>query len=108
MVANIDGNYYALTDRCGHGNALLSMGNICENIVTCPLHTAQFDVTTPGKKVREPSLPTGLKVDNLPNDWKRYLVGAYKVISCIKTYDQEKYDVKIDGDKVKVILPVCG
>ena len=83
------------------------MGNICENIVTCHLHTAQFDVTT-GKKVREPSLPTGLKVDNLPIDWKRYLVEAYKVISCIKTYDQEKYDVKIDGDKVKVILPVCG
>jgi 3-phenylpropionate/trans-cinnamate dioxygenase ferredoxin subunit len=51
MVANIDGNYYAHTDRCGHTNALLSMGNICENIVTCPLHTAQFDVTTPGKKV---------------------------------------------------------
>ena len=51
MVAIIDGNYYALTDRCGHSNALLSMGNICENIVTCPLHTAQFDVTT-GKKVR--------------------------------------------------------
>jgi hypothetical protein len=25
-----------------------------------------------------------------------------------QTYDQEKYDVKIDGDKVKVILPVCG
>jgi nitrite reductase/ring-hydroxylating ferredoxin subunit len=43
----------------------------CENI-TCPLHTAHFDVTT-GKKVREPSLPTGLKVDNLPNDWKKYL-----------------------------------
>ena len=78
MIANIDGNYCALTYRCGHSNALLSMGNICENIVTCHLHTAQFDVTT-GKKVREPSLPTGLKVDNLPIDWKRYLVEAYKV-----------------------------
>jgi nitrite reductase/ring-hydroxylating ferredoxin subunit len=27
MIANLDGKFYALNDRCGHMNALLSMGN---------------------------------------------------------------------------------
>ena len=28
LIANIDGKFYALNDRCGHMNALLSMGNL--------------------------------------------------------------------------------
>ena len=34
MLANVNGKFYALDDRCGHMNALLSMGNITGNIVT--------------------------------------------------------------------------
>lgn len=49
IVANIDDKYYAVNDRCGHSSARLSMGTIKGAIVTCPLHAAQFDVTT-GKK----------------------------------------------------------
>ena len=26
LIANVDGRFYALDDRCGHMNALLSMG----------------------------------------------------------------------------------
>jgi nitrite reductase/ring-hydroxylating ferredoxin subunit len=37
-------------DRCGHMNALLSMGNLTGNIVTCPFHGAKFDVSS-GKKL---------------------------------------------------------
>ena len=50
MIANIDGKFYALNDRCSHMNASLSMGNVKDNIVTCPFHGARFDVTS-GKKV---------------------------------------------------------
>jgi nitrite reductase/ring-hydroxylating ferredoxin subunit len=28
MIANVNGKFYALDDRCGHMNALLSMGNL--------------------------------------------------------------------------------
>jgi nitrite reductase/ring-hydroxylating ferredoxin subunit len=35
LIANIDGKFYAINDRCGHMNALLSMGNLAENVVTC-------------------------------------------------------------------------
>jgi len=51
LIANVDGQFYALDDRCGHMNALLSMGTLNGKIVTCPFHYAQFDVTT-GQKVR--------------------------------------------------------
>jgi nitrite reductase/ring-hydroxylating ferredoxin subunit len=49
LIANIDGNYYAISDRCGHSNAPLSRGNLEGNVVTYPLHGAQFDVIT-GRK----------------------------------------------------------
>jgi nitrite reductase/ring-hydroxylating ferredoxin subunit len=50
MIANLDGKFYALNDRCGHMNALLSMGNVKDNTVTCPFHGARFDVTS-GRKL---------------------------------------------------------
>ena len=31
----VDGKFYAINDGCGHMNALLSMGNLAENVVTC-------------------------------------------------------------------------
>jgi len=38
LTANVDGRFYALDDRCGHMNALLSMGTLRGKIVTCPFH----------------------------------------------------------------------
>ena len=49
MLANLDGKFYALSERCSHTNARLSLGTINGKVVTCPLHGARFDITT-GKK----------------------------------------------------------
>ena len=46
MIANLDGKFYALNNRCSHTNAPLSIGNIQDSIVTCPMHEARFDITT--------------------------------------------------------------
>ena len=54
-IANVNGKFYAIDDRCGHMNARLSLGGLRGNIVTCPQHGAQFDVTT-GRKQAEPRL----------------------------------------------------
>lgn len=51
LIANVDGKFYAMNDRCGHINAMLSMGVLKGKIVVCPFHFAEFDVTT-GKKIR--------------------------------------------------------
>ena len=53
MLANVDGEFYALRDMCGHRNAPLSRGKLDGCIVECPLHFAQFDVRS-GKLIDGP------------------------------------------------------
>ena len=53
LLANVDGSFYALQDRCGHKWAPLSRGRLDGHIVECPLHFAQYDVRT-GKLIDGP------------------------------------------------------
>ena len=72
VVSNVGGKYYAMDDRCGHMNALLSMGNLSnDNLVTCPFHGARFDVTN-GKKVKEPVLTPSQEIEPLPKTWQKF------------------------------------
>ena len=102
MIANLDGKFYALNDRCSHTNAPLSMGNIQGNIVTCPMHGARFDVTT-GRKVSDPKFPS-FETDSLPVNLQKYMEYAGRLLSQIKTYDQETYKVKVEGKSIKLRL----
>lgn len=43
---HVDGEYYALDGICPHAGGPLGKGNLNGNIVTCPWHGWQFDVTT--------------------------------------------------------------
>lgn len=40
------GKIYAVSRKCGHLNAKLDKGTLNGYILTCPLHFAQFDITT--------------------------------------------------------------
>lgn len=55
LIANVNGNYYAIGNRCTHAGGDLSKGSLEGNIVTCPKHGAKFDVTT-GKLVSGPKI----------------------------------------------------
>ncbi|MGD0451104.1 MAG: non-heme iron oxygenase ferredoxin subunit [Candidatus Bathyarchaeia archaeon] len=46
LIANVEGRFYAVGDRCPHLNATLSEGTLNKTIVTCPRHLSTFDVTT--------------------------------------------------------------
>ncbi|MFH1417563.1 MAG: non-heme iron oxygenase ferredoxin subunit [Planctomycetota bacterium] len=46
VLFNIDGKYYAIDDACPHNDASLAEGDLEGNVITCPWHAAQFDVTT--------------------------------------------------------------
>jgi nitrite reductase/ring-hydroxylating ferredoxin subunit len=102
MIANLDGKFYALNDRCSHTNAPLSMGNIQGTIITCPMHGARFDITT-GKKVSDPKFPS-FETDSLPVNLQKYMEYAGRLLSQIKTYDQETYEVKVEGNSIKLKL----
>jgi nitrite reductase/ring-hydroxylating ferredoxin subunit len=65
LIANVEGKFYAVGDRCPHLNAKLSEGTLNNTIVTCPRHLSTFDVTT-GRVISgtRSSLPTyDVKVD---------------------------------------------
>jgi nitrite reductase/ring-hydroxylating ferredoxin subunit len=104
VVSNVNGKYYAMDDRCGHMNALLSMGNLSnDNLVTCPMHGARFDVTN-GRKVKEPVLTPSQEMEPLPKTWQKYLEYAGQIMSHVKTYDQKVYDTQVEGDSIRVRL----
>jgi nitrite reductase/ring-hydroxylating ferredoxin subunit len=100
-IANLDGKIYAFADRCGHMNARLSRGNINQNVVTCPFHAAKFDITS-GKKIGEPILEIPAGMEPLPPSWQKYMETVGQEMSFIKTYDQETYDVRVEGDSIKI------
>jgi 3-phenylpropionate/trans-cinnamate dioxygenase ferredoxin subunit len=79
LIANVNGNYYAIANRCTHKNGDLSKGSLEGNIVTCPVHGARFDVTS-GKAVAGPKL----------------------AFFRAKTNDELSYQVKIEGTDVIV------
>src|SRR5215216_6402213 len=101
VVSNVNGKYYAMNDRCGHMNALLSMGNLSDDIVTCPFHGAKFDVTN-GKKVEEPTLTPSQEMEPLPKTWQRFFENVGQLMAHIKTYDQKTYKTLVEGDSVKI------
>lgn len=50
LIANVAGSFYCLANKCPHMGGSLGEGVLKGNIVQCPRHGAQFDVTT-GKNV---------------------------------------------------------
>lgn len=45
-VWNVDGEFYATSDVCSHEETPLTAGDLWDTVIECPLHGAQFDVTT--------------------------------------------------------------
>jgi len=107
-IANVGGTFYAIGDRCGHENARLSRGSLTDTIVTCPMHSSQFDVTT-GKLMSGPVLELGgLKemFTGCPEKVKKAVAQMFEGIAeeqrLIKTNDQPVYQVKVDGSDLLV------
>ena len=53
-LANVDGQYYAVTDECTHSRCPLSDGEMEGELLKCPCHGSQFDVRT-GEVVSPPA-----------------------------------------------------
>jgi 3-phenylpropionate/trans-cinnamate dioxygenase ferredoxin subunit len=46
LLANVNGSYYAIANKCTHLGGSLVKGVLDGNVVTCPRHGSQFDVKT--------------------------------------------------------------
>ena len=53
-LAKVDGRVFAFTDNCTHISGPLNEGELDGEVLTCPWHGAQFNVTT-GKVLRGPA-----------------------------------------------------
>ena len=61
------------------------------------MHGARFDITT-GKKVSDPIMPS-LEINTLPSNLQKYMQYAGQFMFRIKTYDQKKYEVKVEDNR---------
>lgn len=82
LLANVDGSYYAIANKCTHLGGSLGKGVLEGGIVTCPRHGSRFDVRT-GQAVR------GAKIGFLK----------------MNVRDEETYGVKVEGTDIMVGIP---
>ena len=54
LLANVDGEYYAIGNKCTHRGCKLSAGVLDGEIIRCPCHRSRFNVTT-GEVVHGPA-----------------------------------------------------
>lgn len=77
LIANVNGNYFAIGNRCTHARGDLSKGTLDGNMITCPKHGSKFDVTT-GKAV----------------------IGPKILFRRINTEDEPSFEIKVDGKDI--------
>ena len=64
VIANFDGNFFAVDDTCTHAGASLSEGKIENSTIMCDWHGAQFDCKN-GKLIKFPGKINDLEVYNV-------------------------------------------
>jgi nitrite reductase/ring-hydroxylating ferredoxin subunit len=79
LLANVDGTFHAMQQKCPHLGANLCRGKLRGKTVTCPLHAATFDLTN-GQVVEV----------------------AHLLFLKFKTKQATIFPVKVDGDTVLV------
>ena len=81
LLANVDGAFYALDNKCPHMGGSLVNGELEGGTLTCPRHGAKFDVRT-GKSVGNAKL----------------------AFISVKVGDATTFPVKVEGNDIFVDL----
>lgn len=82
LLANVEGAFHAIDNKCSHLGGSLAKGDLRGGIVTCPRHGAQFDVRTGNT------------------------VGKAKIAMIkMQVKDQERYQVQVEGTSILLGIP---
>jgi nitrite reductase/ring-hydroxylating ferredoxin subunit len=100
VICNCGGTYYAIQRRCGHMNAPLELGTLDGKFVTCPMHCAQFDVTT-GQALSGP-VPEDLGNETLPPRVAAFLQQVGMLMKYVRTESICTYETKVEAGWVHV------
>jgi 3-phenylpropionate/trans-cinnamate dioxygenase ferredoxin component len=84
LVARINGEFFAVANKCPHMGGDLSQGTLNGAIITCPVHHSQFDVTN-GEVIRWTDF-TGFKAG---------ISKLFKSPRSLKTFKLEEKDGKV-------------
>jgi nitrite reductase/ring-hydroxylating ferredoxin subunit len=73
LIANVDGQFYAINNICTHMGCSLSNGTLRGNQVQCPCHGSTFDVTNGSlvhgpARLPEPSYKVTVEGENISVD----------------------------------------
>ncbi len=49
-IYNVEGDFYATSDICTHGQAQMSEGVVIDDIIECPLHQGRFHIPSGSAK----------------------------------------------------------
>jgi nitrite reductase/ring-hydroxylating ferredoxin subunit len=102
VVCNCGGKYYAIQRRCGHMNAPLDMGTLDGVYLTCPMHCAQFDVTT-GEALSGPGSPD-IGHEAPPPRLGEYLQNIGMLMKHVRTESIRTYATKLEAGWIQVAL----
>jgi nitrite reductase/ring-hydroxylating ferredoxin subunit len=105
LLANVEGRICATSDRCGHQNASLSKGSLKGRVVTCPLHSATFDVTT-GQNLSGPQLMMSpALMEKIPPEVLTMFKRNAEILSEITIEPLKTYKIAIKGTSVLLEEP---
>ncbi|HEY3274567.1 MAG TPA: Rieske 2Fe-2S domain-containing protein [Methanocella sp.] len=99
VLCNDGDRFYAFDRRCGHMSSPLDMGTANGFVITCPLHSVQFDVTT--GKALNPPVPEYSSWD-IPKTKDNFTLWLEALMAHVKTCDIRTYPVKVEGGRVIV------
>jgi nitrite reductase/ring-hydroxylating ferredoxin subunit len=101
VLCNDGGRFYAFQRRCGHMNAPLDMGTANGYIVTCPLHSVQFDATT-GNALSPPVPAYSMWEEAIPPTGDNFSRWVTLLMEHVKTCDIRTYPVKVENGRISV------
>ncbi len=100
VLCNGGDRFYAFDRRCGHMSAPLDKGTVNGYIITCPLHSVQFDAAT-GEALCSP-VPAYSSSDITPPTSDNYSRWLGSLMENVKVCNVRTYPVKVEGGKVSV------
>ena len=102
VVCNGNGRFYAVERRCGHMNSPLEMGTLDGTVLTCPMHCAQFDITT-GEALAGP-IPHNWGTEPAPPRVAQHLGNIGALMYHIRTESLRTFDTKVEAGVVWIAL----
>ena len=101
LLANVNGEFHAVSDRCSHEGALLSGGRLDGAVVTCPAHGSRFDVAT-GKNLSGPVMAALPGLEQLSPRARALAREKAAEMAAARVGDLQAYRVTVENGRVLV------